>query len=482
MTDHLDQFDEIWLCDFEYSQPDGEIPNPACMVAREYRTGRTIRLDQVALCSLSDASFRVDDRSLFVAYYASAELNCFLSLGWPFPTRILDLFAEFRCLTSGLSTPCGAGLLGALAYFGIDGIDSAEKEGMRQLAMRGGPYTDSEGAALLDYCETDVVALSRLLPAMRPTLDLPRALLRGRYMAAAARMEFAGIPVDVETLERLRGSWASIKARLIVEVDSEFGVYVPTNRRHIDPESAFGQSVLREAEKSEIDPHELVEAVDYLWRQERETTRPFYEAKREARKSTGLTVNRITRWENGLCRDHSTFPGLDETARELAGRHPDLGIGQGYESGTGYDGTDYSGRLWDILRDERDRPRPRTDPELLQQAVEMVVHGGSLADQAVSFSAAKFAEYLAREAIPWPRLESGALDLSDDAFREMCKRFPQLSPLRELRHALSQMRLSELPVGSGRSQPLHALCVPVEDRAKSTVEREIPIRSVMLAA
>jgi hypothetical protein len=450
LTDHLDHFDEIWFCDFEFSQPDGEIPEPICMVAREYRTGRTIHLGQDALRDSDAAPFRVDDRSLFVSYYASAELNCFLSLDWQFPTRILDLFAEFRCLTSGLSTPCGAGLLGALAYFGIDGIDSAEKDETRQLAMRGGPYTESEGAALLDYCETDVVALDRLLPAMSPTLDLPRALLRGRYMAAAARMEFTGIPVDVETLQRLRGSWESIKSRLIVEVDADFGVFVPTNQRHISPDSAFGQAILREAGNSEVDPHELVEAVDYLWRQERESTRSFYQAKREARKVTGLTVNRIAKWENGLGRDHSRFPGLDETARELAGRYPELGIGRGYESDTGYDQTDYSGRLWGVLRDERDRPRPRTDPVLLRQAVEMVVHGGSPIDQSMSFSAVKFAEYLARESIPWPRLESGALDLSDDAFREMCKRFPRVSPLRELRHALSQMRLSELPVGSDR--------------------------------
>ena len=54
-------------------------------------------------------------------------------------------------------------------------------------------------------------------------------------MAAAARMEFAGIPVDVETLQRLRESWESIKARLIVEVDSDFGVFVPTNQRLINP-------------------------------------------------------------------------------------------------------------------------------------------------------------------------------------------------------------------------------------------------------
>src|SRR5690606_20498032 len=136
--------------------------------------------------------FPIDDGALFVAYYSSAELGCFKALGWPMPARILDLFCEFRCLTNGLPTVCGAGLLGALAHFGLDAIDSAEKEDMRALAMRGGLYLEDEKTALLDYCESDVVALDKLLTKMAPTIDLPRALFRGRYMAAAAAMEHNG--------------------------------------------------------------------------------------------------------------------------------------------------------------------------------------------------------------------------------------------------------------------------------------------------
>ena len=35
---------------------------------------------------------------------------------------------------------------------------------------------------------------------MLPRIDLPRALLRGRYMAAAAAMEWNGVPIDVTDL------------------------------------------------------------------------------------------------------------------------------------------------------------------------------------------------------------------------------------------------------------------------------------------
>jgi DNA polymerase I-like protein with 3'-5' exonuclease and polymerase domains len=102
---------------------------------------------------------------------------------------------------------------------------AAEKEEMRQLAMRGGAYTEAERLALLDYCQEDVDALARLLPAMLPKIDLPRALLRGRYMAAAARMEWAGVPLDTDSLARLREGWEGIQDALIDRIDAGRGIY-----------------------------------------------------------------------------------------------------------------------------------------------------------------------------------------------------------------------------------------------------------------
>jgi hypothetical protein len=162
---------------------------------------------------------------LFVAYYASAELGCYRVLGWPIPERILDLFTEFRARTNGLDTPAGNSLLGALAYFGLDGMGAAEKEDMRALILRGGPWSDDERAAIFNYCEGDVEALQRLLIAMSPKIDLPRALLRGRYMAAAAAMEHAGTPIDVATLAVFRNHWTEIQGRLIAEIDATYGVF-----------------------------------------------------------------------------------------------------------------------------------------------------------------------------------------------------------------------------------------------------------------
>ena len=283
---------------FEEASRSGERPRPVCMVAKELRSRQVWRIwrDEFQ----SRPPFPIGPDSLFIAYYASAELGCFRALGWPKPANIVDLFVEFRDRTNGLTTPAGAGLIGALTYFGLDAIGATEKDDMRALILRGGPWSSSERESILDYCATDIDALERLLPAMLPRIDLPRALLRGRYMAAAAAMEFAGTPIDTAMLQLLREHWDHIKDDLIRAIDADFGVF---DRR--------------------------------------------------------------------------------------------------------------------------------------------------------SFRAERWAAYLVKPGIPWPLLESGALDLSDSAFRQMAKAYPAISPMRELRSALSDLRLNDLAVGAdGRNRTI----------------------------
>jgi hypothetical protein len=133
------------------------------MVAAELKNGREIKMWQDELLEHRAAPFPVSADCLFVAYYASAELGCFLSLGWPLPVRVLDLYTEFRVATNGLPLPCGRKLLGALQWYRLPHIDSDYKEEMQQLAMRGGEYTAAERKSLIDYCSEDVIALGKLL-------------------------------------------------------------------------------------------------------------------------------------------------------------------------------------------------------------------------------------------------------------------------------------------------------------------------------
>jgi hypothetical protein len=294
----LDVFREIVVVDFEFAVTPGNRPAPVCLVTHELRSGRRFRIWQNQFGPAPPYATGPD--VLFVAYYASAELGCYRVLDWQMPERILDLFCEFRARTNGLETPAGAGLLGALAYFGLDAMGATEKKEMRDLVLRGGPWGPDEQVAILNYCEEDVLALERLLPAMISGIDLPRALVRGRYMAAAAAMEHAGTPIDVPMLELFRQRWTNIQDQLIAEIDANYGVF--------------------------------------------------------------------------------------------------------------------EGR---------------------------------------TFKADRFAAYLVQNNIPWPLLESGHLDLTDDTFRHQARAYPAISPLRELRSSLSDLRLNDLAVGSdGRNRTI----------------------------
>lgn len=294
-------FSSVWVADFEFTPRPGEIPKPVCLVAHELKSGRRVRLFGDDLLTCKRPPYEIDETALFVGYYVSAEFSCHLPLGWGMPARIIDLYTEFFCLTNGRDLLSGdRSLLGALIHFGIPAIEHAEKQRMRELAMRGAPYTDGEVRALLDYCEWDVRKTGQLFEAMLPRIPLPYALVRGRYMPAVASMENTGVPIDVEARERLVLGWDDIKIDLIASVDGAYGVF-----------------------------------------------------------------------------------------------------------------------------------------------------------DAESFRVDRFERYLAANQMAWPRLASQRLDLKQDTFREMSRVYPQLQPLHELRHALSELRVNALEVGAdGRNRVL----------------------------
>jgi hypothetical protein len=147
------------------------------------------------------------------------------------------LYAEFRNEISGRTPPAGRNsydirLIGAMDYYGLDRISAAEKKEMQERISRGHPFTAEERKAIMNYCECDVVCLEELLHAMAPTLELPYAILRGRYSKAVARIERVGIAVDRESYERLIRNRELLKSRLIADFEAKYGPspYVRNNR------------------------------------------------------------------------------------------------------------------------------------------------------------------------------------------------------------------------------------------------------------
>ena len=91
----------------------------------------------------------IDERVLYVCFVANAELGCHLALGWPLPSNVLDLNTEFRCIVNGRTVPGGKGLLGAMAYYGLDSISSKQKDAMRDRILQGWPFTAEEREEIL---------------------------------------------------------------------------------------------------------------------------------------------------------------------------------------------------------------------------------------------------------------------------------------------------------------------------------------------
>lgn len=230
MSNHLsglDDFREVVLLDAEFIAIAGERVIPVCLVAHELSSGRCHRIFFPEVGGYYGNPLPTGDEVLYVAYSNSAEWSTFLALGWDLPVHCIDLFAEFRSLTNGLlqrdGSPVETSLLAAMEYFGLDSMAVAEKDAMRNLILRGHPYSTTEIAAILDYCEKDVQALENLLPVMMPNMDLPFAIFRGRYSKAVARMAYSGIPIDTQVLTKLCRHWDELKLNLTDEVENTYG-------------------------------------------------------------------------------------------------------------------------------------------------------------------------------------------------------------------------------------------------------------------
>ena len=225
MIEKLQRFREVWNVDFEFGSDSNLHPVPVCMVARELFTRREIRAWKDELQAMFRAPFDVGPEALLVAYNAVSELRCFLALRWPFPHNALDLYVEHRLQTNAFLPKNQNNLLAALAMRGLADIDASEKTSMRQLIMSRTSWSPAEQKAILDYCATDVDAGEALLPVMLPSIDLPAALYRARYMAAVACMEHIGVPVDAPLYRRMTSDWERLKLALIRDVDVNYGVY-----------------------------------------------------------------------------------------------------------------------------------------------------------------------------------------------------------------------------------------------------------------
>jgi hypothetical protein len=238
MKDPLSDFGEVWLEDTEFGSESGEPPKPRCSVAQEFRSKRIVR--QWWHGPNTPPPFELREDTLYVAYFASAEIGYYLECGWPLPKRILDPYVEFRnlynclptyveqkvCLEDGKKIGRNS-LHGATIQLGLPTIGVGERPEVLDL-IKHDEHSREEKQVIFSYCEGHVLGLERLFAAMLPRLDVRRAVYRGDYMRACAIMERNGIGIDGELLHRVRTRWSDIQQELIVRIDAPFGVFEGT--------------------------------------------------------------------------------------------------------------------------------------------------------------------------------------------------------------------------------------------------------------
>jgi len=224
-------FRKILAVDFEYCGADGELTDVVCMVTQDLQSGEVNRYWQRDLLKMKTPPFETGGDVALISYFAPAEVQSMLALGWDIDVPVIDLFAEFRCQTNGNPNVGRKSLIGALQFFELDHLIPEEKDSMRNLILSGGPWSKPQRSAILDYCQQDVVALGPLLNAMLRNapwseLQFNQALLRGRYMKAVGAMQHRGIPIDLGMLDKLDANWEKIKLNLIENVNAQYCVYV----------------------------------------------------------------------------------------------------------------------------------------------------------------------------------------------------------------------------------------------------------------
>jgi len=227
-------FSQTWIVSFGAKWISGEGWEPSYLVACELSSRQSVGLDRAELFATPFPPYRTGNAALVVCFVGEAMVGCHIRLGWPPPTRMIDLRVEFRNLSNGHRKPCGDGLIGALIWSGL----SSSGVVLTPIGMR-------DGIA-------EVAALEQLYLTIFHRLNLPRAILRGRYLVAAARIEATGIPVDVAKMAALKLHWRNIARQMGAKPFQTKPIIlaIGSDRRHRAPLRPFSSRTGRNQPRS----------------------------------------------------------------------------------------------------------------------------------------------------------------------------------------------------------------------------------------
>jgi DNA polymerase I-like protein with 3'-5' exonuclease and polymerase domains len=229
----LKMFKEVWIWDSEYIAVPGFHVTPVCMSGIELHSGATVSKAFSYTSQTLPNPMNFGPDALHICYMSTADLGFALAAGWGLPCNVLDPWVEYRNLTNGTVDAQGQkvehGIIAACHAYGIyDTTPEADKEANRDRISQGFPFTSEEMRRIQAYCDGDVRMLLNLCTRLVPDVEnLAQALHRGRCMKAVACIEWNGVPVDTDMIERLRANIPDVRRNLVrrIEDQYQFGIY-----------------------------------------------------------------------------------------------------------------------------------------------------------------------------------------------------------------------------------------------------------------
>jgi len=261
--------------DFEFNQTSEKKLNVVCAAWEIWEDGRSMDSFSTWFETPEDiVDFKVemealrDDGYTFVAYAVIAEAGSFYSLGiHPFKgMKWIDLYLEYRMLLNhnhkyaygwqlingkkrftlppkpkwertkedeGKSAPPEYSLAAACYKILAVEVDTEHKNQMRDLIIAGGPFTEKDKKAILEYCQSDVKYLSKLHQGIEDSIKKglasddkfsyeKDALRRGDYAARSAYMERIGHPIDYTGAKNFGSHVSTILFEVAKEITEAF--------------------------------------------------------------------------------------------------------------------------------------------------------------------------------------------------------------------------------------------------------------------
>lgn len=153
----------------------------------------------------------------------------------------------------------GTGLLSCVYNLLDINLNAAHKDAMRDRILKGGPFSDVEKVAILEYCAADTKYLPAIFRIMKHEIKLlsknkddelyfKRAFVKGAWSVRLAMIEAAGIPVNVSWLKNIGRNAGKIRNELIktlVEEIYPFYAYDKKKDAWVEKQNLFEEFIAK---------------------------------------------------------------------------------------------------------------------------------------------------------------------------------------------------------------------------------------------